>query len=180
MDNYYLDRKIISILFRITDENLVNETDLLFADILLRLNETYAREFLREKGIPGSEIDEFFSSEEGRNEKIRELLGSEEFLGKIIEGRNSLIKKVYDKYLPDLSVEEKKELDDYLLLIEARNKEQLSDMNMMLDFLKTRDQLITENKITQADFDNAVENALGKLSEPQSTPQSPTNTQQPN
>ena len=51
MKKYYIDEKILSLLFKITDKKVSEETFALFADILMRFHDELSREYLLEKGI---------------------------------------------------------------------------------------------------------------------------------
>lgn len=163
MKNYYIDQKILSILFRISDEKVVEETFALFANILMRFHDELSREFLLEKGVSEVEINEYLDNDDSENVKISELLESREFRSKLEESKNAFIKKIYDTYTPELSEEEKNELEKYNEMLETEFQSHVKDLNMLLDFSKTRDRFIQQGALTQESLDQMVNEEIGKL-----------------
>lgn len=172
MNNYYLDKTIISMLFGVEDEAKLEEMDLFFTDVILRSSEQISRDFLIKNGMPENEVEAFFK-DEGENPKIKELLNSQDLLNQLVENRNIFYKKIYDTYEPKLTDEKRKVLNDYLELVKVRNTQQASDLEMMIKFTQTRDQLLSEQKITQQDLDSAIEEALDKVIPTTDTTQTP-------
>lgn len=180
MKNYYIDKKILSILFRISDDDLLEETNLLFSDILLRFTEGLAREFLTQKNISEVEINEYLDNLESENPKIKELLATQEFITKLVSSRNAFLKKIYDTYLPEVSDEGKRELESYLELLELDNKGQIDNMRMILDLNQRKDKLIQEGALTHESFDQMLDEEISKLGNTDGTQTSePTDVNQP-
>jgi len=163
MKNYYIDKKILSILFKISDDDLLEETNLLFSDILLRFTEGLAREFLTEKNISEVEINEYLDNLESENPSIKELLASQEFITKLVRSRNEFLKKIYDTYLPEVSEEGKRELESYIELLELDNKGQIDNMRMVLDLNQRKDKFIQEGTLTKESFDQIIDEEINKL-----------------
>ena len=180
MKKYYIDEKILSILFRISDKKVAEETFALFADILMRFHDELSREFLLERGINEIEVNEYLENENTENIKIDQLLESQEFQKRLEDSKNSFIKKIYDTYTPELSEEEKNELEKYNEMLETEFQSHVKDMNMLLDFSKTRDKFIQEGALTKESFDQMIDEEISKLGSTDETQTSePTDVNQP-
>jgi len=180
MKKYYIDEKILSILFKISDQKVAEETFALFADILMRFRDELSREFLLEKGINELEVNEYLENENTENIKIDQLLESQEFQKRLEDSKNAFIKKIYDTYTPELSEEEKNELEKYNGMLETEFQSHVKDMNMLLDFSKTRDKFIQEGALTKESFDQMINEEISKLGSTDETQTSePTDVNQP-
>lgn len=163
MKKYYIDEKILSLLFKITDKKVSEETFALFADILMRFHDELSREYLLEKGINEVEINEYLENENTENVRIDESLASQEFQKRLEDSKNSFIKKIYDTYTPDLSEEERNELEKYNEMLETEFQSHVKDMNMLLDFSKTRDKFMQQGALTKESFDQMINEEISKL-----------------
>lgn len=180
MKKYYIDQKILSILFKISDEKVAEETFALFVDILMRFHDELSREFLLEKGLDEAEISQYLENENTENAKIDELLKTKEFQKRLEDSKNVFIKKIYDTYTPELSEEERNELEKYNEMLETEFQSHVKDLNMLLDFSKTRDKFIQEGTLTKESIYQMVNEEISKLGNTDGTQTSePTDVNQP-
>ncbi len=136
---YTLDPVIISILFKAQDDEatlkVYNE---LMEGVQMLFSET-VKEYLKENGFSDDDIEIVLNAQDFEKLDIRfqPYIQNIILLNRIAKNTHDFVKSYYDLLIPNLTAEEKTELESYLKDVEAVEKEKKDQVIESMSFLKS-------------------------------------------
>lgn len=149
---------ILSVLFSTSDEKEVITLYEFYQDLIFETQKEVANQYLREHGVTEQEIEKYFGAEQPQNEKISNLLQSQEMINLYYETYNALVDSIYNQQTPKLSPEEIIELNKTIEQERKIVELQKDQMGFHKEFSSILRNMISSGQVTQ----QQVEEALGK------------------
>lgn len=119
MAKYYIDKTILSVMFDIQDDELLEGMNLKINRLLTDTALSTMKEYMQEKGVDEVEINKLMQEDnvddvEFEDPLVETMLFDPELIDRIEQNINTVIKVLYMKYGENLSDEKKQMIDQYI------------------------------------------------------------------
>jgi hypothetical protein len=161
--NYFLDDKVITLLFNVEEKDKLEEFINRFQDLTMKVYVQLAIDFLISNGIEEQVAKDYFVDvTEVINPNILQLLQTPEFLTIIRENTNQFYKSIIDAQIPNMKKEKVDELMEYMSSVQTNIDETNALVDNYTSGIKEVSEVIASENISEDELREYVTQEVEK------------------
>lgn len=157
-----INPQIVAILYGIDDEIEAEQMTESLLTVIIDSQMKLAEDFLLERGVSKEEVDTFMKDENSKNEKIEQLLNSEEMAQLYIDGYNAIVGLIYNQQLQVMDDSAKEKLNQVLEMEEHLKEISIQQIDTDMEIIKLVDDVRKTNGLTEEQIDQVLGDAYDK------------------
>jgi len=157
-----INSQIVAILYGIDDEIEAEQMTESLLTVIIDSQMKLAENFLLERGVSKEEVDTFMKDENFKNEKIEQLLNSEEMSQLYIDSYNAIVDLIYNQQLQVMDDSAKEKLNQVLEMEERLKEISIQQIDTDMEIIKLVDDVRKTNGLTEEQIDQVLGDAYDK------------------